>query len=88
MQFQFHESLCETAGHEGPLHECSIYGNKLAGKKLGDMLSMGQSKPWPEAMKAVTGQSAMDASAIINYFAPLNSWLKEQNKDRQCGWNS
>ena len=88
MQFQFHESLCDTAGHEGPLHECSIYGNNIAGKKLGDMLSMGQSKPWPEAMKAVTGQSAMDASAIINYFAPLNSWLKEQNKDRQCGWNS
>ena len=86
MQFQFHKALCEASGFEGPLHECSIYGDKVAGKKLGDMLAMGQSKPWPEAMQALTGQPDMDASAIIDYFAPLNSWLKEQNQDRQCGW--
>ena len=86
MQFQFHKALCEKAGHEGPLHECSIYGNKDAGKALGDMLAMGQSQPWPDAMEALTGQRSMDGSAIIDYFAPLNSYLKEQNKDRQCGW--
>jgi len=86
MQFQFHKALCEEAGHTGPLHECSIYGNKKAGKALGDMLALGQSKPWPEAMQALTGQRKMDGSAIIDYFAPLNTYLKEQNKDRQCGW--
>ncbi|MBL4670654.1 MAG: M2 family metallopeptidase, partial [Arenicella sp.] len=86
MQFQFHKALCEKAGHEGPLHECSIYNNKDAGKALGDMLAMGQSQPWPEAMQALTGQRQMDGSAIIDYFAPLNAYLKEQNKDRQCGW--
>jgi len=86
MQFQFHKALCDTAGHEGPLHECSIYNNKKAGKALGDMLVLGQSKPWPDAMQALTGQREMDASAIIDYFKPLNSWLKEQNQDRQCGW--
>jgi peptidyl-dipeptidase A len=86
MQFQFHKALCEKAGHEGPLHECSIYGNKDAGKALGDMLAMGQSKPWPDAMEALTGQRSMDGSAIIDYFAPLNAYLKEQNKGRQCGW--
>jgi len=86
MQFQFHKALCETAGFEGPLHECSIFGNADAGKALGDMLTLGQSQPWPDAMEALTGQRKMDASAIIDYFAPLNAWLKEQNKDRQCGW--
>lgn len=86
MQFQFHKSLCEKAGFEGPLHECSIYGNTDAGKALGNMLALGQSKPWPDAMEALTGQRQMDASAIIDYFAPLNAWLKEQNKGRQCGW--
>jgi len=86
MQFQFHKALCETAGHTGPLHECSIYNNKQAGKALGNMLTMGQSQPWPEAMHALTGQREMDGSAIIDYFAPLNTWLKKQNKDRQCGW--
>jgi peptidyl-dipeptidase A len=86
MQFQFHKALCEKAGHEGPLHECSIYNNKEAGKALGDMLALGQSQPWPEAMQALTGQREMDGSAIIDYFAPLNDYLKEQNKGRQCGW--
>ena len=86
MQFQFHKALCEKAGHTGPLHECSIYDNKEAGKALGDMLAMGQSKPWPDAMEALTGQRQMDGSAIIDYFAPLNAYLKEQNEGRQCGW--
>ena len=86
MQFQFHKALCAAAGYEGPLNECSIYNNKVAGAKLGAMLAMGQSKPWPDAMEALTGQRQMDGSAIIDYFAPLNSWLKDQNKDRACGW--
>ena len=86
MQFQFHKALCNVAGFKGPLHECSIYDNKAAGKKLGDMLAMGQSKPWPEAMKAMTGQRGMDGSAIIDYFAPLNAWLKSENEGQQCGW--
>ena len=86
MQFQFHKALCEAAGQDGPLHECSIYNNKVAGKKLSNMMAMGQSKPWPDAMEAITGQRSMDGSAIIDYFAPLNAWLKEQNQDRSCGW--
>ena len=86
MQFQFHKALCEAAGNTGPLHDCSIYDNKAAGDKLGQMLSMGASQPWPEAMYALTGQRTMDASAIIDYFQPLMGWLQEQNKGRQCGW--
>ena len=86
MQFQFHKALCNVAGFKGPLHECSIYDNKAAGKKLGDMLAMGQSKPWPEAMNALTGQRGMDGSAIIDYFVPLNAWLKSENEGQQCGW--
>ena len=86
MQFQFHKALCDAAGQKGPLHECSIYNNKAAGEKLGAMMAMGQSKPWPDAMEAITGQRSMDGSAIIDYFAPLNAWLKTQNQDRSCGW--
>lgn len=85
-QFQFHRALCETAGQTGPLHRCSIYNNKAAGEKLKAMLEMGASRPWPEAMTAITGQPTLDASAIIDYFAPLKVWLDEQNKERQCGW--
>jgi peptidyl-dipeptidase A len=85
-QFQFHRALCETAGHKGPLHRCSIYNNKEAGAKFKAMMTLGLSKPWPDAMEALTGQRELDASAIIDYFAPLKTWLDEQNKGRQCGW--
>jgi peptidyl-dipeptidase A len=86
LQFQFHRSLCEAAGFEGPLHECSIYGSKEAGKRLGDMLAMGSSRPWPEALEALTGSPEIDATAILDYFAPLAGWLDEQNKGQTCGW--
>ena len=86
LQFQFHRALCKAAGHQGPLHTCSIYGNKAAGAKLKAMLELGASKPWPDALEALTGERQMDATAILDYFAPLQAWLKEQNKGQTCGW--
>ncbi len=85
-QFQFHRALCRIAGYQGPLHRCSIYNNKAAGERLKKMLEMGQSKPWPEAMYELTGERAGDASAIMEYFAPLKQWLDEQNKGQKIGW--
>lgn len=86
LQFQFHRALCKAAGHEGPLHTCSIYGNKQAGARLWSLLEAGASKPWQEALSALTGETAMDASAILDYFAPLSAWLDTQTKDLTCGW--
>jgi peptidyl-dipeptidase A len=86
LQFQFHRSLCEIAGNEGPIHRCSIYGSKQAGERLNAMLEMGRSRPWPEALEALTGSPEMDATAILDYFTPLQDWLDEQNKGRECGW--
>ncbi|MEP6993424.1 MAG: M2 family metallopeptidase [Acidobacteriota bacterium] len=86
LQFQFHRALAKDSGCTGPLNRCSIYGNKEAGKKLNAMLSMGQSRPWPDALEALTGQRQMDATAIRDYFAPLQKWLDEQNKGKPVGW--
>jgi peptidyl-dipeptidase A len=80
LQFQFHRAMCREAGYKGPLNRCSIYGNKQVGEKLKKMLEMGQNRPWPEALKALTGEEKMDAPAILDYFAPLKAWLDEQNK--------
>jgi len=80
LQFQFHRAMCREAGFKGPLNRCSVYGNKQVGDKLKKMLEMGQSRPWPEALKALTGEEKMDATAILDYFAPLKTWLDEQNK--------
>jgi peptidyl-dipeptidase A len=86
LQFQFHRALCREAGYTGPLHRCSIYNNKVAGERLNKMLQMGQSRPWPEALKELTGEDKMDATAILDYFAPLKKWLDEQNKGHESGW--
>jgi peptidyl-dipeptidase A len=86
LQFQFHRALSKAAGCTSPLHRCSIYDSKEAGKRLNAMLEMGLSKPWQEALFTLTGQRQMDATAILDYFAPLQKWLDEQNKGKPIGW--
>ena len=86
LQFQFYRSLCREAGYTGPLHRCSFYGSKEAGRKLWTMLEMGQSKPWPEVLQAATGERRMDAGAMMEYFAPLKTWLDQQNAGKPVGW--
>jgi peptidyl-dipeptidase A len=78
--------MCEEKGHEGPLHLCNNYNSKKAGKKLRDMLSLGISVPWREALEVLTGLDFIDPSAIQEYFAPLIEWLEEQNGDN-VGWD-
>lgn len=88
LQFQFQRALCREAGYSGPLHRCSIYNNKAAGQRLNEMLALGQSKPWQEALATLTGEKQMDANALADYFAPLKKWLDEQNKTKNypVGW--
>ena len=86
LQFQFHRALAQAAGCSGPLNRCSIYGNKAAGARLNSMLEMGQSRPWQEALEKIAGARQMDASAIRDYFAPLQKWLDEQNRGKPVGW--
>ena len=74
------------SGWKGPLHRCSFYGNKEVGQRLDAMLKMGASKPWPDALQAFTGNREMSAKPMLEYFAPLQRWLEEQNAGKQCGW--
>jgi peptidyl-dipeptidase A len=86
LQFQFHRGLAKTAGCTLPLNRCSIFENQAAGDRLKTMLTMGQSRPWPEALEALTGSKQMDATAILDYFAPLSKWLDEQLAGKPVGW--
>jgi peptidyl-dipeptidase A len=86
LQFQFHRALAKAAGCTGPLHRCSIYGSEEAGRRLQAMLELGASRPWPDALEALTGQRQMDATAMADYFAPLKAWLDEQNRGTASGW--
>ena len=86
LQFQFYRAMCQASGYNGPLHRCTFYQSKEAGAKLNQMLEMGASKPWPDELEALTGQRQMDAGAMLDYFAPLKTWLDEQNKGLKQGW--
>jgi len=87
-QFQFQRAACKEAGWTGPLHRCSIYGNKEVGERFERMMEMGQSRPWPEAMQAFTGEIGNDASAVTDYFAPLNTLQTAENRGKDCGWDA
>jgi len=79
-QFQFYKAMCDAAGYKGPLNRCSFYGSKAAGEKLNRMLEAGQSQPWQQTLKEMTGTDHLDAQPMLDYFAPLYTWLKEQNR--------
>jgi peptidyl-dipeptidase A len=86
LEFQFYRALCRESGYQGPLNRCTFYGSKKAGQKFNSMLEMGQSRPWPDALEALTGERTVDAGAILEYFAPLKRWLDEQNQGQKAGW--
>ena len=88
LQFQFYKSLCDAAGHTGPLYNCTFYGNAEAGRKFQAMLAHGASQPWQATLKELTGSEQIDGGAVLEYFAPLQEWLKQQNAGKQCGWES
>uniref|UniRef100_A0A8C4QHG6 Angiotensin-converting enzyme n=1 Tax=Eptatretus burgeri TaxID=7764 RepID=A0A8C4QHG6_EPTBU len=86
IQFQFHKAMCDKAGHTGPLHKCDVYKSKAAGDLMADMMSLGSSKPWQDAMEKITGQRNMSAESLLEYFQPLTTWLKKENENEVLGW--
>jgi peptidyl-dipeptidase A len=86
LEFQFYRALCRAAGSTGPLYRCSYYGSKEAGRRLNAMLQLGASRPWPDALMALTGERQMDATALLDYFQPLMVWLERQNRGTSVGW--
>ena len=86
LQFQFHQALCNAAGHVGSLDSCSIYKSKEAGAKLISLLSKGASQPWQKTLEEMTGSPKMSAKAMLEYYEPLIRFLKQENKNRVCGF--
>ncbi|HYC30810.1 MAG TPA: M2 family metallopeptidase [Gemmatimonadales bacterium] len=86
LEFQFYRAMCREAGHTGPLYRCSFFGSKEAGRKLQTMLAAGASRPWQETLRRMTGESGLDAAALLEYFAPLKACLDRRNEGKAVGW--
>ena len=76
------------SGHTGPLHRCDFSGSHEAGYKLAEMLRMGSSRPWQDALETLTGQRSMSAVPIVKFFEPLHKYLKTVNQKNGdvVGW--
>jgi len=93
-EFQFYRAICLATGNyvpgnpSKPLHRCNFYGSIEAGNKLREMLKLGASKPWKEAMRTMTGQPEMSTQALRDYFKPLEDWLIKENRKNKAkiGW--
>ncbi|KAJ8350543.1 hypothetical protein SKAU_G00256730, partial [Synaphobranchus kaupii] len=91
-QFQFQASLCEAAGHVGPLFKCDISKStrNVAGQKLRKMLELGKSMSWTRALEQISGATRMDSRPLLDYFSDLLVWLKKENADNNNwpGWST
>ncbi|XP_030381604.1 angiotensin-converting enzyme [Scaptodrosophila lebanonensis] len=94
--FQFYRAFCLASGQyqpgnpEYPLHNCDFYGSTEAGKMLREMMQLGATKHWRDIMEIATGERKLSGRGILEYFGPLFTWLKEENKrlDLEPGWDS
>lgn len=81
-----HKALCDEIDHTGPLHRCNLYGQKDAGFLLSEMLKLGSSKHWQDALEVLTGERQIKVRPLVKFFNPLLAWLREQNKGQSTGW--
>jgi peptidyl-dipeptidase A len=87
LEFSFYRSLCVEASQYDPanpsarpLHKCDFYNSKEAGAKLKAGLELGYSKHWSVALEELTGDKEISAEALLEYFKPLQDFLKKQNE--------
>jgi len=83
-KFQLHDYIARKILHQDP-QSCNYADNKEVGTWLSNILRKGGTEDWRKVLKEATGED-ISTRAMAEYFKPLHSWLEEQNKGRQIGW--
>jgi len=83
-KFQLHDYIARKILHQPP-QSCNYADNKEVGTWLNNILKKGSTEDWRKVLKEATGED-ISTRAMAEYFKPLQSWLEEQNKGRQIGW--
>lgn len=78
--FQLHDHIAKNILHQD-VHATNYFGNRETGKFIADIMRPGGTGDWRKMLKEKTGEE-LSARAMLDYFTPLQAWLKEQNKDR------
>ena len=84
-KFQLHDYIARKILHQPP-QSCNYADNKEVGAWLNNILKKGGTEDWRKVLKEATGED-ISTRAMMDYFKPLMSWLEEQNKGRQIGWD-
>ena len=79
--FQLHDHIAKNILKQDP-HATNYYGNKEVGDFLRDIMRPGSSRDWRAVLKEKTGED-LSARAMVDYFQPLMTYLKAQNKGRK-----
>jgi peptidyl-dipeptidase A len=83
-KFQLHDYIARNILHQPP-QSCNYADNKEVGTWLNNILKKGSTEDWRKVLKEATGED-ISTRAMMEYFKPLMTWLQEQNKGRQIGW--
>ncbi|MFB0938062.1 MAG: M2 family metallopeptidase [Urechidicola sp.] len=79
--FQFHDHISKNILKQDT-HATNYFGSKEVGEFLNGVLKQGANCDWNELLKESVG-SEMSAKPMLDYFAPLMEYLKDQNKGKE-----
>ncbi|WP_435018086.1 M2 family metallopeptidase [Tundrisphaera sp. TA3] len=83
-KFQLHDHIARKILKQDP-RDCNYFGNREVGDFLRGILALGATRDWNQVLREATGEG-ISARPMMEYFAPLLSWLQEQNRGRKIGW--
>ncbi|XP_049309404.1 angiotensin-converting enzyme [Bactrocera dorsalis] len=94
--YQFYRAFCLASEQyrpgdpEYPLHNCDFHGSTKAGDLMRQMMEAGATRHWRDLMEIATGERKLSGKGVMEYYAPLYTWLKEQNKKNgvEAGWET
>lgn len=82
--YQLHDHICRQLLHQDP-HSCNYYNRREVGDFLRAIMEPGSTRDWREVLREHTGRD-LTAEPMLEYYAPLNAFLEEQNRGRTCTW--
>lgn len=84
IKYQLHMHIAKKMLRQDP-YNCNYYGNKEVGAFIYNLMKWGATRDWRQLIREATGED-LSAKALLEFYAPVMSYLQEQNKGRQVGW--
>ena len=84
IRYQLLDHIAKHILHQPP-QACDLAAHPAVGAYLRGLLAKGATEDWRQILRDATGED-LSPRAMLEYFAPLQRWLEEQNRGREIGW--